>query len=394
MSADEFLAVQRDLEEASRPRPKHPTGWEPGVDTERGSVTVLSDQSTAPSSWAEIIRQFSLDPAEWTVDETQPVQVRTWDSGDKRMFYYRAAIRPLRGPQNVEVDALIRRVRKHRPAKQTASQDVPRALIVAISDWQAGKSDGDGVEGLVERVERLREAVPERIRQLKRAGTPVDRLYVCAMGDLVEGCDGHYAQQTFDVALDRRDQVKLVRRMLVDCLTTWAKIVPDVVVTAVPGNHGENRKDGRSFTTFEDNDDLAVVEQAGEILAANPDAYGHVRFVLPDKDLTLTLDVAGTIVGFAHGHQARRGTGPAGKIANWWKDKAASRHRIGDADVLITGHYHHLIVVADGPRTWFQCPALDGGSRWWEEQGGSATVAGTLTLTVDESGWGNVAVLQ
>ena len=394
MSADEFLAVQRDLEETSRPRPKHPTGWEPGVDTARGSVTILSDETSAPSDWSEIIRQFSLDPAEWTVDESQPVQVRTWDSGDRRMFYYRAAIRPLRDATRVDLDALVARVRKHKKSPPARSESVQRAMVVAVSDWQAGKADGDGVEGLVARVERLRVAVPERIRQLKKAGVEIDRLYVCAMGDLVEGCEGHYAQQTYAVALDRRDQVKLVRRMLVDCLTTWAALVPEIVVTAVPGNHGENRRDGKSFTTFEDNDDLAVVEQVGEILGANPDAYGHVRFVLPERDMTLTLDVAGTIVGFAHGHQARKGSGPQGRVMNWWRDKAVARHRIGDADVLITGHYHHLIVAQDGPRTWFQCPALDGGSRWWEEQGGSTTNAGTLTMTVDAQGWANVEVLR
>jgi predicted phosphodiesterase len=394
VTSDEFLAVQRDLEEASRPRPKHPNGWEPGVDTARRSVTILSDDAAPPSDWSEIVRQFALDPAEWTVDESQPVQVRTWDSGDRRMFYYRAAIRPLRDATRVDLDALIARVRRAKKSPHTRSDGVERALVVAISDWQAGKDDGDGVEGLVARVERLRTAVPERIRQLKKAGVPIDRLYVCAMGDLVEGCDGHYAQQTYSVALDRRDQVKLVRRMLVDCLTSWARVVPQIVVTAVPGNHGENRRDGRSFTTFEDNDDLAIVEQVGEILGANPDAYGHVRFVLPDRDLTLTLDVAGTVVGFAHGHQARKGSGPAARIAKWWADKAVARHRIGDADVLITGHYHHLQIVQDGSRTWFQCPALDGGSRWFEEQGGSTTLAGTLTMTIDAAGWGNVEVLR
>ena len=394
MSSDEFLTVQRDLEEASRPRPKHPTGWEPGVDTAAGSVTVLSDESEPPKDWSEIIRQFALDPAVWTVDESSPVQVRTWDSGDRRCFYYRAAVKPVRDAVSVDVDALVARVRKHRKKAPAASDGAERALVVALSDWQAGKSEGGGVEALVERVERLREAVPARIRELRKAGYPVDRLYVVGMGDLVEGCDGHYAQQTFEVALDRRSQVKLVRRLLVDLLTSWASLAPQIVVTSVPGNHGENRKDGRSFTTFEDNDDVAVVEQVAEILAANPDAYGHVRFVFPYQDLTLTLEVAGTIVGFAHGHQARSGSGPQAKIAKWWRDKAAARHRIGDADVLITGHYHHLQLVQDGPRTWFQCPALDGGSRWWEEQGGATTKTGTLTLTVDAAGWDHVRILR
>ena len=38
-TADPFLNVKRDLEDARRTKPKHPTGWEPGVDTAAGTVT-------------------------------------------------------------------------------------------------------------------------------------------------------------------------------------------------------------------------------------------------------------------------------------------------------------------------------------------------------------------
>jgi hypothetical protein len=68
--------------------------------------------------------------------------------------------------------------------------------------------------------------------------------------------------QTFSVELDRRQQVKLVRRMLVTMLTEWGRLPVQMVVGCVPGNHGENRRGGKAFTTFEDNDDLAVFEQA------------------------------------------------------------------------------------------------------------------------------------
>lgn len=392
MSVDEFLAAQQDVEQASRPRRQHPTGWEPGVDTARGVITVEAGD-TAPADWSAIIREFSLDPDVWTVDESYPVQVRTWDSGDRRCFYYRATLKPLRSPVSEDVDALVSRVMKRRISPPARSEGVQRALVVALADWQAGKGDHGGVEALVQRVDDLRRAVPARVRQLKKAGIEIDRLYVVGMGDLIEGCDGHYAQQTYAVELDARHQVKLVRRLLVELLADWAKLTPQMVVAAVPGNHGENRRNGKSFTTFEDNSDLAVIEQVAEIFAANPDAFGHVRFVIADGDMSLTLDVAGTIVGFAHGHQARGGGTPQQRLARWWRDKAQSRHRIGDADVLVSGHYHHLQVVQDGPRTWFQCPALDGGSRWWEEQGGSTTNCGTLTFTCDERGWDNLGVL-
>jgi hypothetical protein len=69
MSADDFLKVQRDIADARTPRRKHPTGWEPGIDTSRGVLTVEAGD-TPPQDWAEIIRELGLDPAAWTVDES------------------------------------------------------------------------------------------------------------------------------------------------------------------------------------------------------------------------------------------------------------------------------------------------------------------------------------
>jgi len=390
MSADEFLKVQRDLEDVTKPRRSHPKGWEPGVDTAKGTLTVEGGD-TPPSDWSTIIRELGLDPAVWTVDETQPVQVRTWDSGDKRMFYYRATVLPVKEVgASPDIETLIGEVKRRKPKKVTV--DGEHALVVCLADWQAGKSDHGGVEALVQRLLALNEAVPARVKALKRAGVNVSRLYVVGMGDMVENCDGHYAQQTFGVQLDRRQQVKVVRRMLVTLLSNWSNFGP-IVVGCVPGNHGENRRNGKSFTTFEDNDDVAVFEQVQEIFAGNPEAFGGVKWVIPDGDMTITLDVSGTVVAFAHGHQFAGGGLPLAKARSWWKGKMAAMHPAGDADVLVYGHYHHLQVLQDGPRTIFGCPSNDGGSRWFEEQGGPSTACGTLTFVCGADGWSNLAVL-
>jgi len=391
MSADEFLKVQRDIEDASVPRRSHPKGWEPGVDTAKGTLTVQAGD-TPPTEWSAIIRELGLDPDAWTVDESQPVQVRTWDSGDRRMYYYRATVVPVGNATDVpDIDALIREVKKRKPGKPPANPLQERALVVALADWQVGKADHGGVEALVERLLALKDAVSKRIRELAKAGKSVSHLYVIGMGDMVEGCGDHYAQQTYSVELDRRQQVKLVRRMLVEMLTEWSKLPVTIVVGAVPGNHGENRKNGKSFTTFEDNDDLATFEQAQEVL--NAAGFDGISWVIPDGDMTITLDVCGTTVAFAHGHQARGSGIPIAKLRTWWKGKMAAMHPVGDAAVLVFGHYHHLQVLQDGPRTIFGCPSNDGGSRWFEEMGGPTTACGTLTFVCDKDGWNDLAIL-
>ena len=391
MSTDPFLAVQQDVDEARRPRPKHPSGWEPGIDTAAGTITVEGGE-TPPKDWSHILWNLGLDPADWQVDEDAPVQVRSWDSGERRQFYYRATVIPASSASSPDVDALIKQIKRRRPIPPKDILE-ERALVVLLSDWQAGKADAGGHEALIARLLEVRKAVPERVRQLARQGRPVSDIYVIGLGDMVEGCGDHYAQQTYSVELDRRQQLKLVRRMLVAMLAEWSRLPAKVVVGCVPGNHGENRRAGKSYTTFEDNADLEVFEQAAEILAANPDAYGHVRFTIPDGDLTLTLDVVGTVVGFAHGHQFNGSGIPLAKARSWWQSKMGARHPIGDAEVLCYGHFHHLQLLQDGPRTIMGAPSNDGGSRWYEEQGGNKTACGTLTFVCEGGGWGDLAIL-
>jgi hypothetical protein len=200
--------------------------------------------------------------------------------------------------------------------------------------------------------------------------------------------------QTFAADLDRREQARVVRRLILAYVERMAPLVPRVVLGAVPGNHGENRNSsGKAFTTWTDNDDLAVVEQVAEVLAANPDRYGHVSCVLADS-LTLTLDVCGVVHSWAHGHQNRGGPG---KVEDWWTKQAMGRTPVADAQILATGHYHHLRVSEATGRTWFQAPAMDPGSEWWTQQTGQSSPAGLLTYVVGAAcgarGWSELAVL-
>jgi len=388
----EFLDTQRDIADARAPKRAHPKGFEPGIDTAAGTITTVTDVSTPPQDWSHILWNLGLDPKAWEVDESQPVQVRSWDNHEKRLFYYRAVVRPASGHETPDVDALVKEIKRRRPKAPRAVLE-ERALVVCLADWQAGKPDHGGYEALIERLLALKAAVPTRMRELAKGGRPVSHLYVVGMGDMVEACDGHYAMQTFGTQLDRRQQIKLVRRMLVTMLADWARQPAKVVVAAVPGNHGENRRAGKAYTTFDDNADLEVFEQAAEILGANADAYGHVAWVIPTGDMTVTLDVCGTIVTWAHGHQFGNGSLPLDKARRWWQGKMAAQHPAGDATVLVYGHWHHLSLMTDGPRTIMGCPSNDGGSRWFEEQGGPTTACGTLTFVCEGGGWRDLAVL-
>jgi predicted phosphodiesterase len=190
--------------------------------------------------------------------------------------------------------------------------------------------------------------------------------------------------QTFSVALDRRDQVKLVRRLLTEILVDLASIGLPIHVAVVPGNHGENRQNGKAYTTLGDNDDVAIVEQIADAFALSGN-LGHVSFSFPDKErLSLTVEVQGWVVGLTHGHVARTTGTPAAKILNWFKNMAVARDPIGDADLLITGHYHHFICQQLVGDTWLiQGGALCDASSWFSQTAGLVSdpciVKGTIT---------------
>jgi predicted phosphodiesterase len=136
------------------------------------------------------------------------------------------------------------------------------------------------------------------------------------------------------------------------------------------------------------------VEQVQEILAANPDAFGHVRFVIARDALTLTIPAGEWIVGITHGHVTRSGANAEAKLRSWWEKQAAGRQPIGDSDILVTGHYHHLRLADWGGCVWLQAPALEGGSEWWRVAMGDVSQIGMLTfVTTEEERVTDVAVL-
>jgi hypothetical protein len=295
------------------------------------------------------------------------------------------------------VDALCAQIMRRKPRKAAKATDDERALIVCLSDWQLGKGEGGGTPATVERITKAFDGVVDRISELRRLGRGPGVVYLVGMGDLVEQCDGHYPMQAFSTDLDRREQKRVARRLILRLVDMVAPLAERVVLAAVPGNHGENRNgSGKAYTTWTDNDDLAVVEEVGEILAANPDRYHNVTtFTAPE--LTMTLDVAGVPVAFAHGHQKKGGGHAAPALEDWWRGQVMGRQGVADAQLLVTGHRHHLIVSEATGRTFLQCPAMDGGSAWYTAQTGNHSPSGVLTFGVGaaygQRGWGDLAVV-
>lgn len=374
---DEFSKVVQTAEQVSLRK----RAWTPGVEWLGSEGTITTDAIKGDPEWENILRAWDLDPQEFQIVE--PVLFNSWGGEDglnNRQFKAKV-IRRAHAP--VDLEPLVKEAMRHKPKKRQLGGDA--VVNVVLADWQIGKADHGGVEATIQRVVDARDALISRVRELRKMGRQIGALNVLWTGDSIEGCLGHYPSQTFAIELDRRDQVKVTRRLLADSLQAWSKHFDEVTVAAVAGNHGENRNGGKAFTGVQDNDDLAVVEQVAEILAANPDAFGHVRFALAADALTLTVPAAGWILGITHGHVATRGSNPEGKLQRWWEGQAAGRQPIGDADILVSGHYHHLRMADWGGCVWLQAPAMEGGSEWFRQATGQVSQTGMLTFVTTET---------
>jgi len=367
--------------------------WQPGVTWmgDEGIITTAPIEGEKAPDWSAVLRIWGLDPEGF--DVVEPVLFNVWGDtlGILNRQWKGKVVR--KGKQNnADIEELIKEIKKHK-GKERREFTGDSSLVVCVSDWQTGKRDGDGLKGLIGRWLQAINDVEFRLKELNKIGRAVDSITVLCLGDLVEGCDGHYDIQTFTVELDRRDQVKVARRLLRDALIRWSKLVPSITVAAVGGNHGENRKNGKAFTTLNDNDDVALVESIAEIFGANPEAYGHIKFAIPKEELSLTLEVKGKIIGITHGHLARSSGGPESKLRRWIADQTLGRQSIGDCDILVTGHYHTFKLADWGGVKWLQAPALDGGSVWWRQSTGEIADVGVLTFLVSAKGISDIQLL-
>lgn len=327
----------------------------------------------------ELLAGAGLDPDGYTITNRKH---KRWQMQGEWQYWFGFDFAPRTAETEVDYEAEVAALKamfKKRPPTAPARSTEGDSFLFVAADWQVGKSSEHTLDYLRSRVQLAK----QRIKDLRKAGHPMTTGVLLTLGDLVEGCGDHYAMQTFLVDLDRRDQVKVARRMLREAVEELAPLFDRFIVTGIGGNHGENRKDGKAFTTFGDNDDVAVLEMLQEVLADRP-GFEHVEFYIPGSELSATIDVNGVYLGFTHGHLCTRGVNPAAKVATWWQGQIMGHHAVEPAHLLITGHYHHLVVNTIGEgRSHIQAPACDGGSDWFTNVSGQASPDGVLTLRLD-----------
>jgi len=371
---------------APEPTPRRkdaPTGFSFEHDGNHGWIQT-GPLAERPKTWDAFIIDSGLDPNEVEVEE--PVQVRGWDApaggGDiVRMHYYRLTVR--RRTLKRDIDELVKAAKRRRKSTENGTVVTDQAFVVALGDLQLGKADGDGVEGTVA---RFLATTTEAVKRYKRIakGSPV---YLIHLGDCIEGMVSQGGANTWRTTLTTTEQVRFYRRLVLEQIKAFAAVAPQMVVVGIPGNHDEAHRPIHTYGDSWATDAMSAVRDALE-LAGN---YEHVAIHTPARDeLTLTLDMCGTRVGMAHGHQWR-----AGQATTWWAKQSHGRQPIGDADLLLSAHLHHLRIEQTGSdKTWIQTPALESGSQWWKHRTGEWGQPGIVTMLVGGGTWSALEVLS
>lgn len=366
---------------------KPPPGWEPGhiLDHQSGTATFtgLSLDAAIDPDEAKILAEMKLDSEQWSI-QPGSLQVRKWQQkagSDDFCWYYRiTAVR--RSKPSADIQDLIAHLRRRKRSKATAANS--DGQLWCTSDWQCGK------EGTIDVVLDTLGRLPDRFEKSWREAGKPSHITVVFGGDLVEGCTGmHYGiAQIYSAEMNDREQRAVVREAAMRIIDRAAALVPDVLVVAVPGNHGENRVTKRDSLPG-DNVDVAAIDDC-RWACEGIEAYEHVRWAVPGEDLAVTVDVAGLPVAVIHGHQLSG----QGKAEAWW-DKQAGNHRpAGGASLLLSGHFHSLRVEWLGPRTWIQMPTEDAGSVSYAERAGKgARRSGSITLDVVGGFLGDIRVV-
>lgn len=345
--------------------PKPPKGWEPRVELngDSGEVTSTPQKDGTLSDFSQILTEFDIDPEAFEVDG--PARISKWQSfSGEWLTSYKFKIKAKASSRNIEdLIEIIKDVKPSRTNTSVISSFGNRyAFVFAAGDLQLGKSDGDGTEGIVR---RYRESLQKAVNKVTELEDLVGPILISWVGDCIEGMVSQHGKNARRTELSTTQQVKLLRRLMTETIKAFAPLTDDLRVVSVPGNHDEAQREPVA-TDFSDSWAVDALVAVSEALEFNPEAFGHVKCeVVPFDELTTTIEIAGTKITHAHGHQW-----PRGKHWEWWSGQSWGGHAPGEADILIAGHFHTGAYEQQNQKYYVRTPSFEKESTYFRHRTG------------------------
>lgn len=357
--------------------------------------------SPIADDWSPILRSFGLDPNVFMVVDDK-VRMSKWqqsrrtDDGDRDVIWlysYKAIFKRKAGVYLSEDELTKYRtdLNKWKPTKfQNKSNDNPTTFVVNWADWQLGKSAGGGIDATIARVLESFDKTVARIKELRKLGRNIDEIVISNMGDPIEACTGHYASQEFSVQATQRQQLLLALDLWTLGVKTIAPLAEKVKFVSTLSNHGEwQRRNGKNFTTDSDSADGFLADTLKRIFEGTDFV---TEWIIPHDEMCVQIETNNVPIAFTHGHKI------TGKEIDWLRGQSIKllRDHSKEPKLWVTAHKHHVKLDDFGPWWRFQCPSLDGGSKWYEDSAAAWSTPGTLTFIVDPKNknyWSDMEVL-
>lgn len=380
-----------EREKLGKPDPRSLYRFEDDGDT----VNLNLRASTVEQTIADVHRGFrneGLNPDDFDIH----IKRAKWengaveDDGSLRVLHYCSVTAKRKSEAVKEAlvshEAVLEAVRSFTYIPQpVAYQD--ESFVLVPTDFQFGKVDWNGGS---------KETLGQVLESFSKAAVFVKEFRpreVCIVdaGDIIENIYSTTAQLgTND--LDLPHQVVEAAFAMQRGLQMLAPLAPSVRYAAVSSNHGAHRIGPKSPAGDAHADyGLAVAKILGNALTLNPDAFGHVTVQTPLPYMeSLYFQSSGSDIGVVHSHQA----GGADKIGEWWKGQSHGNMPVGQARILIAGHWHSLRVQQSGDARWIMVgPASDRGSSWFTNSKGESSESGMLSFTTANNQWNNLKIL-
>ena len=273
------------------------------------------------------------------------------------------------------VDELVNKVAEWTPPKPkqadtTGSSDT--AFVIGAGDFQIGKGIPGG-ETAHFADDYLRSLASAK-HYWQQAGQP-QRVHIAFLGDMIEGYVSQGGNNAWRTQTPLTEQIRLTRMAMMQLVHMFDHCA-NVTVTSIPGNHGEAVRFGKGVTTYDDSFDVDCCRAIAEAYQLT-NQYPNIHFHFPERDeMTTTVDVAGTQILHAHGHQWRNN-----QHYEWWRGQEF--HNGTTSHILMAGHRHHLEISEQGQRTFIQCPSMEGESVWYRHRTGTTGNPGLVCYTIN-----------
>jgi hypothetical protein len=350
-------------------------------------ITKTADRIIPLSEWLEDLAKDGLDPADFTTSHGHSVWLQSSKAGEKTLYANRfRAVRktPLR-ESAPDIEELLALVGSWEPAP-AAENTNPFTLVVCPSDQQVGKVDWNG--GAEDTIRRVR-ASYHRAAEIAKRLRP-NEIVIAELGDSIENIYSVSSQRgTNDLSLT--EQIRVARRLALEGVKLLAPHTDKLRFCAVPSNHGSVRIGPKSPENHVlDDYGIEIAEQLRDVFAESWLGDKCTVEIPEFNHESMCIESNGTKIGMVHGHQSKG----ADRIGDWWKGQSHGRMPVGQADILLAGHWHSLRVQQSGDARWLMVsPASDNGSSWFTNNTGERSVSGMLTFTTSGGSWDNLKVV-